>query len=200
MARILISIGVAVAMTCLSIDASAQTMLPNPWQRGTLLSAFVGAGPGVSDTTATSGLGMGWEVTERFAVEGRGMWFQSVDGQSAFTALLLPRVSLLPSRAANPFVTAGVGMYRASFDAVSNDTPEFYRRRAAGGGLGSRTFDDFVVAIGAGVEVFASAHLALRPDVTMMLVTTRSDRRAVPVYGVHLEYYFESHDTAPSRR
>jgi hypothetical protein len=200
MARILISIVVAVAMTSLSTDASAQTVPANRWQHGTLLSAFLGAGPGVSDSTVASGVGMGWEVAERFAIEGRGMWFQSVDGQSAFTALLLPRVSLLPSRTVNPFVTAGVGMYRASVDAVSDTTPEFYRRRAIGGGARSQSFDDFLVAIGAGVEVFASAHFAVRPDVTMLLVTTRSDRRTVPVYGVHLDYHFESHDAAPSRR
>ena len=67
-------------------------------------------------------------------------------------------------------------------------------------GFQGRTFDDFVVALGGGVDVFLASHLALRPEVTVLLVTTRSDIRTVPVYGVHLAYHFESHPITPAGR
>jgi hypothetical protein len=63
-----------------------------------------------------------------------------------------------------------------------------------------RTFDDFVIAPGGGIDVFLANHVALRPEITLLLVTTRSDIRMVPVYGVHLAYHFESHPITPARR
>jgi hypothetical protein len=48
--------------------------------------------------------------------------------------------------------------------------------------------------------VFLARHLALRPEVTVLVVTTRDDARAVPVYGLHLAYHFESHPITPAYR
>ena len=93
-------------------------------------------------------------------------------------------------------------MYRATFESVSSTIPRFYQRRMMSGpaGLQDRTFDDFVVALGSGVDVFLAHHFALRPEVAVLLVTTRSDTRTVPVYGVHLAYHFEPHPITPAAR
>jgi hypothetical protein len=79
--------------------------------------------------------------------------------------------------------------------------PSFYRHRArAIDAFDGRTFSDFVVALGGGVDLFAAGHLAVRPEVTVLLVTTRADTRAVPVYGINLAYHFEDHPITPARR
>jgi hypothetical protein len=77
--------------------------------------------------------------------------------------------------------------------------PGFYRRRMAPDAtpFSRRTFDDFAVAFGGGVDVFVVRHLALRPEVTVLLATTRSHTRALPVWGVQLAYHFEDHPVTP---
>jgi hypothetical protein len=80
---------------------------------------------------------------------------------------------------------------------ASNTTPRFYRRRMGEAGLLGRTFDDLLITVGAGTEVFLSRHVAVRPELTVMVITTRSDARAVPAFGVHMAYHFESHPITP---
>jgi hypothetical protein len=133
------------------------------------------------------------------------MWLDAGSGADAFAALLGARFPLLATRPVVPFASAGVGVYRATFDAASSGVPTFYQRRMMGmmsgpGQFASRAFDDFAVALGGGADIFLAGHLALRPDVTVLLVTTRSDTRAVPVYGLQLAYHFESDPITPDRR
>ena len=65
--------------------------------------------------------------------------------------------------------------------------PHFYGRRLGPADAArSHTFEDFAVAFGGGADFFLSPHLAVRPDLTVVLVTTRSDTAAGPVYGVQL--------------
>jgi hypothetical protein len=95
-----------------------------------------------------------------------------------------------------PFVLAGIGMYRASFESTVSAMPEFYRRRIAsshGGAGGSRTFQDVMLAIGGGAELFVTRHLGIRPEAILQIVTTRSDVHLVPAYTVQLAYHFDSH-------
>jgi hypothetical protein len=83
---------------------------------------------------------------------------------------------------------------------MNTSAPAFYQRRMGlPNGFGRRTFDDFVVAVGGGFDVMLARHLALRPEATVLMVTTQSDIRTVPVYGVHLAYHFESHPITPAR-
>jgi len=192
----------AVAMASIAPEAWGQTVAANEWRHGTTLAGFVGAASPSSDTTAAAGAALGWEITPHFTLEGRGMWFDTGRGAEAFAAVLGSRVPLLPARPVVPFLSAGVGVYRATFDSMSSTMPRFYQRRMMSGaaGLQRRVFDDFVVALGGGVDVFLARHLVLRPDVTVLLVAARSDMRAVPVVGVHLAYHFESHPITPGRR
>jgi hypothetical protein len=114
--------------------------------------------------------------------------------------LLGVRVNVTPPAPAVPFLSAGVGLYRASFDADAADVPEFYRRRMVGSGVGTprdHTFDDFVFTVGGGVDLFLRRHIALRPDVRVLFVRGNSDTRAVAVYGVHLAFHFEEHPITP---
>jgi hypothetical protein len=183
-------------------NAWSQTIKANEWRHGTTLAGFVGAASTASDTSVAAGAALGWELTPHFTIEGRGIWFDAGHRADAFTALLGARVPLLPARPLAPFLSAGAGVYRASFTPMSSSIPRFYQRRMMSGSarLQGRIFDDFVVAFGGGADVFLATHLALRPEVTILLVTNRTDTRTLPVYGVQLAYHFEEHPITPSRR
>jgi len=58
---------------------------------------------------------------------------------------------------------------------------------------GSRAFQDFLVTMGGGVNVFLSKHVALRPEANVLLVTDWSDTRRVGVFGVQLVYHIDPH-------
>ena len=174
--------------------ASGQT-IPMDWRHGTTLVGFVGTESASSDVSPAAGVGLGWEVTRRLSFEGRGLWFRVNDGPSDFAATLAAHVALLTPRPVVPFVSAGAGMYRATLNSASTVAPEFYRTRMSPDVLGPRnhTFQDFLVTAGAGVNVFVSSHLALRPEANLMIVTTSSDSRPLAVYGLQIVYHFEAH-------
>ena len=195
--------GVAIVASALLIgssDASAQTkgVTDEDWAHGTTLAGFVGAASPFSGVDPALGLSLGWEVTPRLGLEGRGTWFPAPEGASAFAAAFGARMSFESARPILPFASAGVGFYRATFDSAASGTmPRFYRQRIAQPGRLSETFDDFLVTIGAGTELFVSRHIAVRPELTVLLITARSDARAVPLFGVHMVYHFESHEITP---
>jgi hypothetical protein len=197
-------VGCTTAMVLITMAANAwsQTVRADEWRYGTTLGAFVGAASASTDTGAAVGATLGWEVTPHFTLEGRGVWFDGGQRADAFTALLGAHVPLLPARPVAPFVSAGAGVYHATFESMSSAMPRFYQRRMMSetAGFQNRTFNDFVVALGGGIDVFLARHLALRPEATVLLVTTRSDTRAVSVYGMHLAYHFESHPVTRARR
>jgi len=170
---------VAAAMTGFAAQASGQTVAGADWHRGTTLGGFVGAASSQSVTDMAAGVMVGWELTPHLAIEGRGLWLDAGPGADAFTALLGARVPILPGRLIGPFVSGGAGLYRAT----------------SGGG----SFDDFDFAVGTGADIPLGGRLALRPEVTVLLVTTRADTRTIPVFGVHLAYHFDSHPVTPAR-
>lgn len=175
--------------------ASAQAVETTAWTRGTTLGGFIGATSTSSDVDVAAGAGFGWEILPHFGLEGRGTWYRQGPRARAFSATLAARVPLTHARPLAPFVSAGVGMHRASFDAGAERMPEFYRRRLAANGssLRGETFEDFMATFGGGVDVYISTHLAVRPEIAVGLITTRSDVRAMPVYGVQVTYHFETH-------
>lgn len=185
-----------VALVALTMTGTAfgQTAQVADWHRGSTLEGFFGAQSASSHVSPAAGVGLGWEVARHLAIEGRGTWFSVNDGPSDFAATLAAHVPLTSFRRVVPFVAGGVGMYRATFDASSNVMPDFYRLRMPGT-PGSHTFQDFLVTAGGGASVFVSDHFALRPEVNLMLVTTRADSRNVGVFGVQLIYHFEPHPT-----
>jgi hypothetical protein len=189
------------AMVAVAPNASAQTMAPDEWRRGTTLAGFVGAASASSNADVGAGAAIGWEIAPHFTLEGRGVWLDSGDAANAFAALLGARIPLLTARPVVPVLSGSVGVYRATFNA-STGMPPFYRSRMTpdASGFNGRTFNDFVMGLGGGVDISVARHLALRPDVTVLLVTTRSEIRAVPVYGVQLAYHFEDRPITPVGR
>ena len=190
---------VVAILLALPWDARAQASVVNEeWRHGTTLGGFVGAASPFSGVDPAAGLSLGWELKPWLGVEGRGTWFPAPDGMSAFAAALGARVAFESARPVLPFASAGVGFYRATFDApASAGMPRFYRRRMGEVGLLGRTFNDFLVTIGAGTEVFVSRHVAIRPELAVLLVTGPSDIRPIPQLGVHMVYHFESHPITP---
>jgi hypothetical protein len=182
------------AFVAVAARASAQTV-PMDWRHGTTLVGFAGTQSASSNVSPAAGVGLGWEVTRRLSVEGRGTWFRVNDGPSDFAATLAAHVALLTPRPVVPFVSAGAGMYRATLNSTSTVAPDFYRTRMSPDVLSVRnhTFEDFLMTVGGGVNVFVSSHIALRPEASLMLATTSNDSRPMAVYGLQVVYHFEAH-------
>jgi hypothetical protein len=188
----------AVALMALASNASAQADPSVPdWQHGTTLAGFVGVSSASSATDIAAGLSMGWEVTPRLGVEGRGIWLPAGEPEDAFAATVAIRAAVRPGHLVVPFGSAGLGVYRASFDANTTEVPDFYRTRMSPTGVGGQTFNDFTVLFGGGLDVFITRHLALRPEVNVVLTMTGRDSRAVAIYGAQVAYHFEAHTITP---
>jgi hypothetical protein len=191
-------LGVICLVACASVPgkALAQVIKADEWRKGTTLAVFGGAASG-SGTHAATGASVGWEVLPHLTIDGSGIWETPSRGMRAFSALLGVRVNLTPPAVTVPFVSGGLGMYRATLDGTTG-APRFYGRRMTGSDLQQRyDFDDFAWSVGGGVDIFLQRHLALRPDVRVLLVHGPSEARAVPVYGLHLAYHFEEHVITP---
>lgn len=181
------------AVLALASSARAQSSTDHDWQHGTTLTGFVGAQSAPSsDVKAAGGAGFGWEVTPRLSLEGRATWFPSGDEQSDFAATFAAHFPLVTRRRVVPFVTGGLGLYRATINPLSSDVPAFYRNRLSSATL-LQTFQDFALTAGAGASFYMSDHFALRPEFTLMLLTTSSDVRPVGVYGVQFVFHFDAH-------
>lgn len=174
----------------LAVESRAQTI--DDWQRGTVLAGSVGGAVASPDTRLFTGTALGWEIMPRLSVEGRAAWLPHADQPTDFVALLNAAVPLLPGRRTVPFVSGGIGMYRATIDPGRSDVPEFYARRL-GAGTSRRVFQDRLISFGGGVDLFATRHLAIRPDVSVWAVMGDGERRWMPVYTVSLAYHFEAH-------
>jgi hypothetical protein len=110
------------------------------------------------------------------------------------------RVGLARLRPAVPYVHAGVGFYRATFDRARSPIPHFYgRRMRSGAAFGTDTFTDPSLVAGGGVNVFVSRNVAIRPDVEAMIVLRNSRSHVVTAVTVQLAYHFEDHPVTPRR-
>ena len=104
------------------------------------LAGFVGAASPFSGSNSALGLSLGWEMTPRFGLEGRGTWLSTPAGVTAFAAAFGARMAFVSARPILPFVSAGIGFYRTTFEAPSSFAmPHFYRQRMGGTGLVSET-------------------------------------------------------------
>jgi hypothetical protein len=127
-------------------------------------------------------------------------WFDRGSTADAFSAALTAHVNLLTPRSVVPFVAGGVGLYRASFDAVDDSMPDFYRRRLDSDSGTTRTFTDPSFVVGGGVNVFTSRHWSIRPSVDATIVFRDSESYVVTVAAVGVAYHFEDHPITPARR
>jgi hypothetical protein len=184
--------------------AAAQPALPQEWERGTTLTGVVGVATDSGGTAAMFGGSVAWELTPRLAVEGSGRWLEFGQGANAFAGDLKVRSRLWGRRHVDPFVEAGIGLYRASYDVRhSPDIPGFYRRRMPidlPATMTVRTFTDPTVVVGGGLNVYLHRHFALRPDVGATVVLREGRRHVVTTVGVHAVVHFEEHPVTPRRR
>jgi len=186
--------------------ASAQALSPADWHQGSSLALFGGTAVPHDDARAAYGGSIAWEFTPRLSIDAGGQWLAAAGRDDVVFGSVGIRYAVRGSRPAMAYVSAGVGLYRASFrDASSQaDAPAFYARRMAmgihGPTAGRRTFDDFAARIGGGVEIFAGRHVSIRPTVDLIVVTAAGHRQIVPAAGVHVAYHFESHPITPDRR
>ena len=188
--------GFAVAST-----ANAQAPSNSPWLHGTTLSGFAGVAADSDRTGSAFGGALGWELTPKLAIEGSGAWLERGDGAESFGAALKVRAALFGRDKLAPFVTAGVGAYRASYSSRSADMPSFHHDRLAEtmGPRGRSTFTDPALVFGGGVNMFLTRHIAIRPDIEAMVVMRDSRRYVVTTAGVHVAFHFEDHPVTPSR-
>jgi hypothetical protein len=195
--------GVILGLLVLSATASAQTDTATMGRRGTTLNLFGGAAATSNDQGPVAGGAVGWEITPRIALEGSGTWFEWGHRAHAFGATMRAQVAIATARPVVPFLSGGVGLYRASFRTADTGMPEFYRRRMRDEpervGV-SATFTDPSVAFGGGVNVFVSRHVAIRPDVEATVVMRHSRTHVMTTAAVHLAYHFEDHPITSARR
>src|SRR4029453_15211681 len=149
----------------------------------------VGGAARACETGRSWGTSLGCEIKPHLTLEGRGLWLPHDPGSTDFFAWLGAVVPVRPARVVVPFASAGVGMYQATVNAADG-VPAFYESRMAG--RPRATFEDFALAFGGGASIFVTSHIAIRPQVDLLLVTTQDDPRPIAVYGVHLAYHFES--------
>jgi hypothetical protein len=195
---------IPVAGALLASSAFAQTPLlttsADMRTHGTTLNLFAGGVTASRDAGAAAGGAIGWELTPRFALEGSGAWLEWGQQSHAFTASLTAHAALLTSRPVVPFLTAGMGVYHASFDRADTGLPGFYRRRMGTAGAGPNraiTFVDPTLVGGGGLEMFVGRHWSVRPEV-LANVVMRDSRRFVATTGVvRLAYHFEDHPVTP---
>ena len=192
----------AVALAAAAHQAGAQTTSTTDFQRATTLAGFAGAAAIASRADLSLGAGIGWELTPHFTIEARGFWLDEGPDADGFAAVLGARVPLLTRRAVVPFVAGGAGLYLARFEAAQPGMHQFYQRRITPNARGwtGATFEDFALSFTGGADVYLAQHLALRPELTVLLVRAGSNARAVQVFGAQLAYHFEDHPVTPARR
>jgi hypothetical protein len=120
-------------------------------------------------------------------------WLHQGQGADAFAGAFAVDVNVLPKRVATPFLEGGFGLYRAFYDLSRSAVPAFYRDRVDAGHTAGTTvsFVDPMVIVGAGVNIFAAPHLALRPQVEAFVVTRGSTRYVATAFTVRVAYNLE---------
>jgi len=177
----------------------------NVWARGTEIGVVLAGAADATTTGPAIGGTAGWEVTRLLGIEGRGLWFGRGTGADGFGADLSALVNVVPRQRITPFVTAGFGLYRASFDSPAAPMSDFYRRRfgaMAGTGpiAGHHSFTDPAVRLGGGIDLLARRSLALRPEASVLLVRRSGRHGTIVTFGMRIAYRFEDHPVTPDSR
>ena len=190
----------ALVLGC-AVGASAQAgPTVHDWSDGTSVNLFGGLSAASGDASGLIGGGAGWDVTPRLGLEGRVGWADLPGDAESFAASLTLNANLRRPRPLVPFIKAGVGLYRASFGA-SAAAPRFYRRRMPDGPAARRShaFVDPTLVAGAGLSMYVSRHVSLRPELGATLVLDGSRTHTIATITMHLAYHFEARQVTPAR-
>jgi hypothetical protein len=180
-----------------SITATAQPVpAGNVWSHGTTIDVFAGGASASGDAGPVAGGAAGWELTPWFGVDGNLSWLKTFGDAEAFTTAVNARTHFLTNRAVSPYVRAGFGLYRTSFNSTLTDVPDFYRRRIADASPGydsSYRFTDPAWVVGGGLTIFRSHHVAIHPAAEAIVVRRDAQSYVVTSVTVHVSYHFELH-------
>lgn len=191
----------AVALMTIGALASAQETAVNTWSRGTTLNIFAGASSEPQKGAFTAGGAIGWQLTPSMAIEGTGAWIDNQSSPTWFTAAMKFQARLARAAGTNPYLEGGIGLCRSSFDAGDMNVPGFYRKRMVdnpGTSLMSHTFTDPTFAYGAGLNIIATRHIAIRPAAEFTTVFRNRDTFTMMAGVVRLAYHFENHPVTPT--
>ncbi len=192
----------ALLTVTLAIPAAAQDASQDG--RATSLAVTAGLSRASDATQFALGGDALFELTAHFALQGAGRWMHRGAHPDAFAAELSALVGLAGTRDTMvPYVTAGVGFQRRTFDVSDASVPAFYRRRlgVATGRLGVReTFTDPTLVVGTGIDFALSRTFTARPDVRAVFVLRDGRHETVLLATVSLGYRFEHKPVTPSRR
>lgn len=163
---------------------------------------------GISRASEATHLALGgaalFELTAHVALQGAGRWMDRGSNPDAFAAELCTLVGLAGTRDTMvPYVAAGIGVQRRTFNVTDASVPGFYRRRlgVGDGRLGTRqTFTDPTVVVGTGIDFALSRTLTVRPDVRAVFALNAGRHETVMLATVSLGYRFEHKPVTPSRR
>jgi hypothetical protein len=176
----------------LSVTSSlqAQTKLPaHMWSHCTTLSMAGGATTASDHNGGMLGAAIGWEMTPRLGLEGSGTWFAKPAGSNAFAGALSVRAVLAETQTLAPFVEGGFGLYAASFDPNrATDIPAFYANRMSG--TITNWFTDPAFFAAAGVDVFRSNRVAIRPTIGAIFAVNDGHAYTTGTMSVRVEYHF----------
>ena len=197
---------VAVLALIPAVQAAAQSN-PSPnanrWARATSIGVYTGAASNAGDTRIAVGGTAAWDLSRWCAVEARGDWFDRTAGAQAFGATINALVNLVPRQTVTPFAAAGFGLHHTSFDTSRAVMPGFYQHRLANSSNAVapavQTFTDTAFYFATGVDLLASRHLALRPEVGVVVVRGGGQTDTVGTFGVRVAYRFERHLITPTR-
>jgi hypothetical protein len=101
----------------------------------------------------------------------------------------------------NPYVEGGIGLCRSTFDAGQAKVPAFYQKRMVetpAASMMNHTFTDPTFAFGAGLNIIATRHVAIRPAVEVTMVFRNRDTFTMAAGVVRLAYHFENHPVTPA--
>lgn len=192
---------IAVSLMAVSALAMAQESPSNVWSHGTTLNVFAGASSEPMKGAFTAGGAVGWQLTPTMAVEGTAGWIDNQSSSKWFTGALKAQARLAYAGGANPYVEGGIGLCRSTFDAGQANVPTFYQRRMVappGASMMNHTFTDPTFAFGAGLNILATRHVAVRPAVEVTMVFRNRDAFAMTAGVVRVAYHFENHPVTPA--
>jgi len=200
MARLAMAVAMAVA---LAVPAAGQDASQDG--RATALAVTAGVSRANETTHGVFGGDALFELTAHFALQGAGRWMDRGPHPGAYAAELCAVFGYAGTReTAVPYVSAGVGFHRRTFESAgAGEIPAFYRRRLGPGGgtFGERrTLTDPTFVVGTGVDVALSRTVTVRPDLRALFVLNDGRHDTVYLATVSLGFRFEHKPVTPSRR
>ncbi|MBM3772444.1 MAG: hypothetical protein FJW27_14400 [Acidimicrobiia bacterium] len=197
--RLVAALGVVLAAFLAAHEtAMAQDRPPGP-ERGTHLDGFLGAGTSDAHTGPVLAGIVGWRLVPGAAAEVRGSWLARGTGASAFHADVGGIFNVLNRERVRPFVGAGFGLYRATFDSSASPMSGFYRGRLRQGIVGdpSQSFVDPAFRLSAGVDWRVHDRISVRPKVSGVFVRRGGRGESVAMVGCRIGYRFEDRPVTP---